>query len=296
VLLERFLPFLKATPAPSTVDADTLEAELSRALETARAANPGIAIDDDVFLRYLAEHVPVDELPLDGALRDMRVDHLYLACACASGDERAIAALERAHFGHVRAGLAQMRLSEEQMSEVNQRVRERLLVAAGGKTPRIADYSGRGDLGRWLRAVAVRLAIDSIRSRGREVAPGDDALADMAVPGDDPELAHLKDRYSSEFRAAVKAAIGALDAETRGDLRLYYLDGLRLEELASLHRVAISTVSRRLAKARESVLADTRRRLREKLALSEQDVESVLGLIASRLELSHSAWSEPKKK
>jgi RNA polymerase sigma-70 factor (ECF subfamily) len=70
-----------------------LEERLARALDRARAAWPGVAVDDATFVRYLAERVPPDRLDAVFA------EDLYLACACAAGDAAAMDAFDRRHFG-----------------------------------------------------------------------------------------------------------------------------------------------------------------------------------------------------
>src|SRR5204863_2993549 len=125
-----------------------------------------------------------DRDPLD-ALASLRIADLYLCCACARGDRAALAALERGYFGDVDGALASFRGKGIAPEEIKQQLRERLLTARDGGRPRILDYGGRGDLGRWLRAVAVRAAIDAVRQSGREVLTGDDALVDRALPSGD---------------------------------------------------------------------------------------------------------------
>lgn len=265
-----------------------LEDELARAVEAARAANPDLLLDPRRFVSYVAARVAPDQDPIE-ALRTLRLDQLYLACGCAEGHPAALATLERDHFHHVDAALGQLRLDAHLRDELKQRLRVRLLTPADRTSAQILQYRGRGDIGRWLRAVAVRAGIDELRSHAREVPVPDEALADRALPDDHPELAHMKRRYRADFRAALRLALAELDVQARNDLRLYYLEGLKLEELAALHRVAPSTVSRRIARARQAVLEQTRRVMREQLGLSDSDLDSILGLISSRLEMSESA-------
>ena len=63
--------------------------------------------------------------------------------------------------------MARIDSSSQFVDEVKQGLRERLLV---GPPPRIAEYSGSGPLGGWLRVVSVRLAItfnDTVACRSR---------------------------------------------------------------------------------------------------------------------------------
>ena len=55
-----------------------------------------------------------------------RRDDLYLACACAAGNEDAIRAFEGRHFVEVDRALARMRQVDISADEVRQRLREKL--------------------------------------------------------------------------------------------------------------------------------------------------------------------------
>jgi RNA polymerase sigma-70 factor (ECF subfamily) len=105
----------------------------------------------------------------------------------------------------------------------------------------------------------------------------------------------MKQRYASAFNLAIGEALATLTTDERNDLRMYYLDGLKLVHLATHHGISLPSASRRLARARDAILASTRRIVRERLGLVEADVESLLRVVASRLELRISALSEPSK-
>src|SRR5437764_756953 len=86
---------------------------------------------------------------------------------------------------------------------------------------------------------------------------------------------HVEEQY----RVALKDAVTGLPSQTRLALQQYYFDGLGVEELGALYRVAPSTISRRLAKAREELAERTRDVLSQRLGLSSSEVQSVLRLI-----------------
>ena len=262
----------------------TLAEALKEPFERAREVHAGIEVDRDRFTLFVSRH-----LPEGGTIDAIRIDALYLAFACATGDRHAIAKLERDYFRGVDMAVARLRGDATLTDEVRQMIRVRLLTAPPGKEPRITEYGGRGDLGRWLRAVAVRVAVDVLRSSGKETPVSDDVLADRATSGSDPEIELFKRRYGSEFRLAVHDAVRTLDVEARTDLRLYYVDGLTLEELSNLHEVTPSTISRRLGKARGRVLDETRSLLRDRLGVGDDDLESILRALESRLEIGESA-------
>jgi hypothetical protein len=59
--------------------------------------------------------------------------------------------------------------------------------------------------------------------------------------------------------------------------------------MAREHGVAPSTISRRLAKSREALFVETRRALMERLGVAEEELDSILRLLESRLDLSRGA-------
>jgi RNA polymerase sigma-70 factor (ECF subfamily) len=66
--------------------------------------------------------------------------------------------------------------------EVVQVLLERLLVSRPGEAPTIADYSGRGALGGWLRIVAVRTCYNLRCNRDAQPVEDIDALAARGLP------------------------------------------------------------------------------------------------------------------
>jgi RNA polymerase sigma-70 factor, ECF subfamily len=186
----------------------------------------------------------------------------------------------RPHIAAALGGEAWRTLIDETM----QRLAERLFVGAPDHPPRIREYSGRSDLGRWVRVVALRLAADVLRGPGhREVLVEQDDLAELALPARAPELELLRTRYGEQLRSAVVRAFAALPPATRVALRQYYFDNLGVEELGRLYGVAPSTVSRRLAKARAQVLDETRRIMRDELGLGDSEVDSIVRVMHTSL-------------
>jgi hypothetical protein len=122
---------------------------LDQRWQEARRAWPTVAIPEEVFVRYVEERGGTD-----GTLAD-----LYIACGCALGDPAALSAFE-SHYGReIRIALQRMKQPDSTVQEVEQQIREKLFVGEDGTRPRIADYTGRGDLRSWLRVIAVRTAV-----------------------------------------------------------------------------------------------------------------------------------------
>jgi RNA polymerase sigma-70 factor (ECF subfamily) len=271
---ERFLAELPA-----------LEALLAEVLASARAAWPDLPLSEVTFLPYLAERLPEEGSLLDTLRRQHAVD-LYLACACTQGLAAAQAALDTSFLPKVDAAVARVEGSGDGAAEVRQRLRERLFTSEEGRLPHIADYQGTGPLVGWLRAAAVRTALNRRRSERRRARVEEEVLAEGTVTGRDLELDYLRQRHQGDFQAALAEALAALPARERTVLRLHFVEELSLERIGTMYQTHKSTVSRWLARARADVLAEVRRRLAERLQLSDEELQSLLRIVRSQLDAS----------
>jgi RNA polymerase sigma-70 factor, ECF subfamily len=245
--------------------------------ERGRAAWPELVVDDGRFGQFVAARIGGH----DGesvAAGDLYVEDLYLACACLDGLPRALAAFDACHLATVPRHLTRIDRSPSFADEVCQRLRERLFVADGAEPPRMAAYSGRGPLGVWVKVAAVRLALN-LRRNQREVPLG---RGDEPIVDGNAELLLLRQRFRADFTAAFALAVAALAIDARQLLRLHFLDGVSLGELAALERVDKSTLSRRLQAAREALLRDTERYLCARLRLDDCEVLSLIRLMRSQ--------------
>jgi RNA polymerase sigma-70 factor (ECF subfamily) len=126
--------------------------------ERGRRAWADVPVDRARFLRHVRRH--------GGDIAC--VEDLFLAFGCAEGLPTAIAAFEREQLTPLRRFVAWT--DKKRAAEVQQRVREYVLVAPRGDKPRIFQYSGRSRLKSWLRVVAVRCLL---RLRRRDSAAAD---------------------------------------------------------------------------------------------------------------------------
>jgi RNA polymerase sigma-70 factor (ECF subfamily) len=260
------------------------EASLAELARTARAAWPTLELRDEVFLAHLRERVP-DPLPPDAAELIHAAD-LFLACACANGDPRAIAEFERGYIATLDGVVAQMRLGADLVDEVKQRVRDRLLVRVSDGAPRIADYSGRGALRSWVYATAMRTALNALAAAKRHLPTEQEQLLDIPTSGDDPEWAALRAHHRSEFAAAFGAAFTTLTARQRLLLKQHFVDGLSTEELGNQYRVHRVTVLRWICQARDELVTALQRALAAELGVDADEYKSLVRLVKSQLDLS----------
>jgi RNA polymerase sigma-70 factor (ECF subfamily) len=279
-----------ASRRPNVVVCDALGRALASALASAEAAGPGLALPAADFVAWLAEKLPV-EAPIEASLAALCTDDLYLACACASGDPRALALFDRHYLAVVERAVTRRGASPTQTADLQQVVRERLLLprpatAEQPGRPRIAEYSGRGNLRAWVRVVATREALRLLGRRQREVPADDDELSARLTPDAGPELGYLKQLYREEFRQAFAEAVAALTDRERMLLRQHALDGLSIDRLADFYGVHRATTARWVEAARKSVLTRTRRALGQRLHVPAAELDSIMRLIHSRLDVT----------
>jgi len=252
-----------------------------RALQAGGTAWPGLAVDPQGFRGYLVQRLGAEAETAEGRWAD-----LYLACACSRGDSRAIEALEAQHFPRLRAALSRVAPEPAAREDAEALLRRHLFVAEGEALPKIAEYSGKGDLAGWLRIIAVRIALRSVERKGREVPAEEDALLAFRAPVDDPELELAKRQCRDQFKESFCAALKSLESRDRNLLRYHYIDALSTEEVAALFHVHRATAVRWLASARGQLLQATRAELARRLGADRLQMDSMMRLIRSRLHLS----------
>jgi RNA polymerase sigma-70 factor (ECF subfamily) len=265
-------------PAPSR----DLERALAAALASARATWPGVAIDDAVFLRFLARHLPADGTA--SALARLHTSDMFLAAACVAGDARALEHFERDLLSAGSPALARLRLPADVVEEARQVLRHRFFIGRGDAPPKILDYAGTGALRGWVRAAVTRAALRVMRAPKGRVETDYATIAAVTSPASDLELDYLKRRYGTAASAALDAAFARIAARDRNLLRQHFALGLGIDEIAALYQVLRSTAARWVIKAREKLAAKTREAMAARLKLADDEVSSILRLIQSQLE------------
>jgi RNA polymerase sigma-70 factor (ECF subfamily) len=273
-------------PVPGGADAPIPEswlASIAAAAQRVRASHPDYVADLGTFFARLGSLL-ADGQPREQALSGVCVEDLYLAYATSSQETSAIIALKQEMEPELRAALGRLRVPARQHDDLRQRLWIKLLV--GGDHPKILDYSGRGKLRYWFRVTAVRFLLDDLRVQKGPSAPTSEEVDEIASPLADPELELLKRKYSQEFTSAFEQATVALSPEDRNVLRSYYAKQMTIDEIATAFGIHRATAARRVHRAREALLSDTRRRLAEQLRLTHSELDSVLRLIESRMQVS----------
>ena len=266
----------------SKVELDTAFREAER---RAREAWPGLPTKPDAFRAWLLR-CPQPGKGLSESLPGLHVEDVWLACACAQGDRHAHQALDVRLRAAVPSAAARMRASNAFIEEVQQRLRQKLLVGGPDGQPKIAAYLGRGPLSSWLRAAALREALNLLDGERDESPLEGAALARLPSGGVDPELDLVRRRYAPEFKSALDVALRGLPPRERNLLRLYFVQGLTVEAIGRMEGTHKSTISRWLARTRASVLADVKRKLGAQLKLTPTELDSLIGALRSQLHVS----------
>jgi RNA polymerase sigma-70 factor (ECF subfamily) len=235
----------------------------------ARRAWPDFDVPD--FAALLATCSP-------GELEALHVEDLYLARAVLAGLAPAMAAFESAYVARTKQYVVRITVDESQIDEIAQRLRERLLV---GPEPKLAEYAGRGPLGGWVRMCAVRLALNAQRGR-RHDDLGDDEPSLVL----DPELALVKASSQKLFQEAFAAVLANLEPKQRTLLRLHYVEGMTMDQLARMFQTSRSSIARRVDEVRVRILEATAARLRDEHHLSPSEVQSMIASAGSRMQLT----------
>jgi RNA polymerase sigma-70 factor (ECF subfamily) len=250
----------------TSVDVDELVAH-------ARAVWPGISVSTERLAGVLATREAAECKP-----------DLVLACACLEGDPAAIALFEARILAPVAQRLARSGMGTTVADEVTSRLRETLFIGAAGGEPRLASYSGRGELRGWLEVVATREAYKVARKE--PTGGGDDQILASLPDDDDLELRSMKQQHRAELGRAFSEALASLTTRERLILRQRYLDQLNLDEVGALHGVHRITVMRWLARIEKTLLREIRRSLMARLELGESEVDHLVDDARSRFDLS----------
>lgn len=255
--------------------------DLGDLVRRAREAWPGIEVPEDAFRARLAEQLAeVADKPAESVAKS-----LWLAMACAKGDAKAVGELERVAFAPAERALKRMGLSSDAVDEALQVARERMLLADGSAEPKIVAAAAHGDLPGIVRVAAVRTALN-LKRKDHRLELGDDRLVRELCPDEDPELRTLKEEHRAAFKAALEEALAGLDPRDRNLLRMNFLHGLSIDAIGATYQVHRATAARWLNAIRERLDEDTRRILREREQLTDPELDSLVRLVQSRIQVS----------
>jgi RNA polymerase sigma-70 factor (ECF subfamily) len=268
-----------------------LEARLDAIVRRGRVAWPRLALAPSVLVRQLAERLPAaassDEVSalLDG----IHAAELHLACACAARLPGAAEALELHFMARVPGFVRHVNGGAGFAADVQQTLRVYLLVAGPGARPHIGDYSGMRSLARWLRLLAVRVALERARPWPQALSDDGPAVARALIDEPDLDAEVARAHHRALFQRALDEALADLTAQERELLRLQIVEEMDLDALAERHGVHRATCARWLVAARDKLHEDTRRRVIAALPLSPSEFDSLAELIQGGLSITFAA-------
>jgi RNA polymerase sigma-70 factor (ECF subfamily) len=274
-------------------DAAALETQLGLAVHEARSVWSFVDVHEEVFAEYLGRRA-VPEQPALVALAQLQSVDLYLACACSLRNQHAIVEFERRFLSQVPTYVQRLDRSPAFADDVRQHLAEDLLVGRSEAGPGLARYSGRGPLSAFVRLAAVRTARYLMRVRRRVIPMG--PMAEAPGAASDLELELLKRQYTAEFHEAFATAIAALSPEVRAALKMHFLDGMTMDAIAAMYRVNKSTVSRWITRARRELFAEARKALAQRLDMPPGEVDSLVRLLQSRIQVTLRWFLEPEER
>jgi RNA polymerase sigma-70 factor (ECF subfamily) len=262
--------------------------------EAGRVAWPRLTVSGQDFMRYLWERLSQEERgqQLAEVLKERKQGDLYLACACVLKVPGAFEELEAHHLSKLPALLRYLHLPDADLQDVCQEVRIQVLMGTT-KSPRIAEYRGRGTLLNWLQAIAVRLALKRGIPRCEQAEEHVLDFIERASPsGLDPEIDFIKRLYRAEIQQGLDQARDSLPSRQQYLLKLYLKDRLSTTELGKIFGVSQPTISRWLQKVRDTLYKEMKRRLKERFGISSREFKSLMEIIKSQLDMS---FTEPLK-
>ncbi len=249
------------------------------AFDAAKKAWPTVTVAPNVFATaYAAASEGEDDA--------IHASDLYWALGCLGHQNAALEALKKA-LTRLLSGKNMPTTERDDL--VGQAVAS-LVMGRTGSPPKLTQYRGRSPLGGWLHVVVSRLFLNSKRGVKEQTDLDDQVVlgaSDVALP---PELELAREKYRGVFSASFRAGIAALTPRQRNLLRQHYLDGLSLDQVAALYRVHRATAARWLQQARAEVLDKMREDVAKKTGLGRSEVDSMMKLVRSRMELSASVF------
>ncbi|MDC0716700.1 sigma-70 family RNA polymerase sigma factor [Nannocystis bainbridge] len=274
---------LEHAPVRATEPDPAAEALRSRLYAEGRAAWPGLDLARADFVAHLDRHAGACELAA------LHAADFYLACACHRRLAGASAAIQARHGGELEAVLRSRNVPPAHRDDLRQALWEKLLVGRPDAPAKIGDYAGRGPLGGWLRVAAVRMALNfREQARTDRLVPAAELVEAHHPASPDPELSFLKSQYRREVEQALRDALAGLETDERNVLRLYFLDRLSIDRIAAVYGIHRATAARWVTRGREALLRGTQALLERQLKVERAEVDSILGLVRSQLELSMS--------
>lgn len=255
-------------------------------------------------------------------LEQIQADDLFLALACANGNERSWWEFDQQHRSYLERVARHLAKTEVDAQEVIDQVYVDLYgtkIVDGERVSKFSTYSGRGSLRGWLRTVIWHSLVDLHRASHDEVSLDEmtenvgegmahASFAEAAPGGEDEMIDHIaRERYRKATVAAIETAFASLDDHEKLLLLYYHVENLKLREIAKLvenedsplrgwfqrksqtrsenpsGRIHESTIMRWLEKSYARILQLFRAELSEKNNLTREEIDICIELATQDL-------------
>ncbi len=229
-------------------------------------------------------------LDLEGPLDKLTLDDLYLATACASGDERAWKEFGDRYFGFIR-DFARRYLPQTEAAELADEV-----IVDLWQRKKLGRYLGRSALKTWLGAVVAHAALNVLKSHRSTAATGDDGVAERrrgaeVAPEDAAAIVE-----ASAFARLASEALSTLPAEDKLLVLLHYEQGLTLDKIGVAIHLSKTVVSRRLKRVREALRQAMESIAQQRWGTSAEALRQGIDLSRMELDLERLLGGEVERK
>ena len=234
----------------------------------------------------------------------LQVDDLFMAMACADGNERAWWEFDQQYRGYLERLARHLAKTEVDAQEVIDCVYVELYgtrFVDGQRVSKFATYSGRGSLKGWLRTVIWHTLVDLHRASHDEVSldemtenAGEGAvhanLANPPVGGDNEFVDQIaRVQYRTATSKSIETAFASLEEHEKLLLLYYHVEQLKLREIARLVENENSPLRRWFQRRMQSRKDNPQGRIHESTVMRwlDKSYAKVLQLFRAELATTH---------
>ena len=247
---------------------------------------------------------PATEDEVNEFLDQLQCDDLYMALACANGNERAWWEFDQQHRSYLERVARHLAKTDVDAQEVIDQVYVDLYgtkIVDGERVSKFATYSGRGSLRGWLRTVIWHSLVDLHRASHDEVSLDEmtenvgegvahASFAEAAPGGEDEMIDQIaRERYRKATVTAIESAFSSLEDHEKLLLLYYHVENLKLREIARLVENEASPLRGWFQRKSQSREQNPSGRIHESTIMRwlEKSYGKVLQLFKSELQSKH---------
>lgn len=296
------------------------ESVIGQMFERCHENAPNFAVTSECFSKSLNATVAkfadksdddLGEKEVTDFLGQIQADDLFMAIACANGNERAWWEFDQQHRSYMERVARHLARTEMDATDIVDAVYEQLYgtrIVDGERVSKFATYSGRGSIRGWLRTVIWHSLVDRHRAGHDEVSLDEMTenigeggahanFAEQPADGDEAMVDQItRERYRKATVTAIRSAFNDLDEHEKLILLYYHVENMKLREISRLvenedsplrawfqrksaareknpnTRIHESTVMRWLEKCYGKVLQSFHDQLRSESGLSDAEI------------------------